>query len=383
MKLDMKRVLPLLLIVCMLLCACTQKAPDQTTKAPETTTVPPAVTTIPPAETTEQTTIPEETDVTVEETTAPQEQIVAFRHPLNGMPLEEPCTLRPFAITINNQSGALPVCSLSSADMMVEILAEGGITRFLGIYSDISELDHIGSIRSTRPYLVDLAESFDAIYVHHGGSRDGYNEIYNLGMDYMDAIKNAGGYYYRDQYRLDAGYDLEHTSFADGADLIDGAADLGYSLVREDGIDYGYQFAEFGSTLDGESAMQMEVVFGDYGKTTTISYQEDSGVYVLGEYGDTIVDGNNDKALAFRNVIYLTAETYEYVDRDNVIRMHITLTGEGDGYFACDGKVVPIRWSRSGDEEPFVFTHDDGTPITLGVGNTYVAVTPWDGALEY
>ena len=122
MKLDMKRVLPLLLIVCMLLCACTQKAPDQTTKAPETTTVPPAVTTIPPAETTEQTIIPEETDVTVEETTAPQEQIVAFRHPLNGMPLEEPCTLRPFAITINNQSGALPVCSLSSADMMVEIL---------------------------------------------------------------------------------------------------------------------------------------------------------------------------------------------------------------------------------------------------------------------
>lgn len=370
-----------MLIVCMLLCACTQTVPEQTTTVPEVTTAPPEET-VPPTETTEQTVATEATEATVEETTAPQEE-PAFRHPLNGTALEEPWTVRPFAITINNQTGALPVCSLSSADMMIEILAEGGITRFLGIYSDISELEHIGSIRSTRPYLVDIAESFDAIYVHHGGSRDGYNEESWLGTAYVDALKNAGGYYYRDQYRLDIGYDLEHTSFADGEDLIQAASDLGYSLAREDGMDYGFRFADCGSTADGEAATQLEVVFGGYGKSTFVNYREESNAYALSEYGDEIVDGNSGEVLSFRNVIFITAETYEYVDEDGIVRLSIDLTGEGSGSFVCDGKAVPIYWNRADEYEPFVFTHEDGTPITMGIGTTYIAITPGNGALEY
>ena len=75
----------------------------------------------------------------------------------------------------------------------------------------------------------------------------------------------------------------------------------------------------------------------------------------------------------------ITAETHTNDDSTLVI----DLLGEGDGYFACDGKIVPINWSRSAEGEPFVFTHEDGTPITFGVGNTYIAVTPLNGVLEY
>lgn len=49
----------------------------------------------------------------------------------------------------------------------------------------------------------------------------------------------------------------------------------------------------------------------------------------------------------------------------------------------CNGKVVPSRWSRSVEGEPFVFTRLDGTPSTLGMGRTYIAVTLSDGVLEY
>jgi hypothetical protein len=44
--------------------------------------------------------------------------------------------------------------------------------------------------------------------------------------------------------------------------------------------------------------------------------------------------------------------------------------------------MVPICWSRNSDTDPFAFTMEDGTPLTLGVGNTFVAVTPLSGDVE-
>ena len=48
----------------------------------------------------------------------------------------------------------------------------------------------------------------------------------------------------------------------------------------------------------------------------------------------------------------------------------------GKGYFICDGKYIPIRWSRESDNAQFVFTKEDGTPLSLGRGKTYICVMP-------
>lgn len=369
----MKRVLCIFFVICLLLCACNKAPAEQTTEPTQVTTV--NVTTEPatePAtsEPTQETTVPEET--------VPAE--VKYRNPLTGEPVEELYTARPFAVMINNSSYAQPMCSLNSADIVFEILAEGGITRCMAVFGDVAGLDHIGAIRSARPYYVRLAYSLDAIFVHHGGSNAGIEEISNLGVDNMNFLSNAGEVYYRDQYRLDAGYDLEHTSFFDGDDLLDEVADEGYETARENGIDYGFAFADAGSTTDGESVTEFKVVFGGWNKTTGFVYNESTGKYDASQFGDDIVDGNTDEIVSFRNVLMITAETKVVDDSGH---LDVQLLGEGDGYFACDGKLVPINWSRSAEGEPFVFTHENGTPITFGVGNTYIAVTPLNGVLEY
>ena len=372
----MKKIIIMIMVVCMLLCACSKAPAEQTTDAANNTTA--AIVTTEATMATEATQATEETTApTATEETVP---VVLYRNPLNGTPLDEPHTARPYAVVINNIVYAQPLCGVGSADIVIELLAEGGITRCLAIFGDIKGLDHIGAVRSARPYLAELACSFDAIFVHHGGSVDGYSRVRELGITHLDFLGNAGSSYYRDQNRLDSGYDLEHTSFTDGDDLLETVADLEYKTDREEGVDYGFAFDDVGSTVDGDTAVEMKVVFGS--KMTTLTYNEATGCYTAMQYGDNIVDGNTDELVSYRNVLMLNTETYTYENNDG-FRVHMDLVGEGTGYFACDGKVVPICWSRSGDYESFVFTHEDGTPITFGVGSTYIAITPLDSVLEY
>lgn len=364
----MKRYLPLLLVLCMLLCACAQDVPAETTAAPTETTI---ETTAAP-ETTAETTLPPE----ITNTTVP---LVRYRHPLTGEQLEQAFTGRPFMVVINNIRYALPQCSVSNADMIFEILAEGGVTRCLALYSDLTGVDHIGSIRSARPYLVDIANSFGAIFIHHGGSQDGLKEIYNTDAEDLDGL--TSGAFYRDQERLDAGYDLEHTSFADGDDLIEAATNAGYDLVVEEGVDYGFTFGEAAVPEQGDAANVVTVAYGPGGKETVLTYNPEDGTYDAYQHGDDYVDGNNDERMSFRNIICISAETHTYESDGG--RLAITLIGQGEGYFACGGKIIPIRWSRSDRYDPFTFTLEDGTPLTLGVGKTYIGITPLEGELSY
>lgn len=361
----MKRLLSLILIFCLLLAGC-QSAPAEETQGatePPEVTAAEAVTDAPDATVVEA--------VTGDDTTV---QVITGRHPLNGAPMDENLyTLRPFAFSINNSSAAQPLCTIASTDILVELRVEGGITRFIAVYSDISELEHIGPIRSARPHLIEAAESFDAIFVHHGCASPVTTMELEFGTDVVDAMRNGGGAFYRDQSRLNSGYALEHTSFADGEDIIAKAEALELPAQREEGVYYGYQFGDNGSTENGQAATQIGLNFE--AKTTKITYDQATGRYGMEQYGSVFKDGNTGEAVTFRNVVILQTACYMTQVSTGVLS-DADMRGQGTGYFACDGKVVPILWHREGLDDPFTVTHEDGTPITLGVGNSYFGIVP-------
>ena len=46
----------------------------------------------------------------------------------------------------------------------------------------------------------------------------------------------------------------------------------------------------------------------------------------------------------------------------------------GTGYYFTRGQYEPIRWKKGGINDPLTFAKEDGSPLTLNAGKTYVAV---------
>lgn len=366
----MKRGLILVLTLCLLLCGCGNDTAPETT-VPDGTT---AAQTTP--ETTQATAAPTTVPTTAPETTAPAAEL-PYSNPLTGEGLAEPMENRPFAVVINNIRQAQPLYGIGQADMLFEIVAEGGgsITRCLALYSDLSDVEKIGSVRSARTYLIELGMAYDAVFVHAGWSEYARDLLRSTGWDHLNGLDGSSvNYYYRDQARLDAGYALEHTLFTTGPGLIEYAGKKDIPITKEGGEDYGITFAA-DAAPNGETAMEVSLSFYKNGKKTTMTYDEAAGAYYgtqhWGSNTEPFADKNTGEKVPYENVFVLYAKT-----TTDGYRMFADLVGTGEGYFACGGKYVPITWSRANDESPFVYTLADGTPITQGIGKTYVAIVP-------
>lgn len=86
--------------------------------------------------------------------------------PLTGLPMVSPGS--PVTVAIDNNPSARPQTGLNEADIVYEIPAEGGITRFLALFHSRSP-EVVGPVRSSRPYLALLAREWGAVFGHCGG----------------------------------------------------------------------------------------------------------------------------------------------------------------------------------------------------------------------
>ena len=358
----MKKLLSLMLALSLLLCACGGKVPEtQPTTA--------ATTQATEAPTTEPTTVP---------TTEPEP---VYYNPLTGEQIDAPLENRLFAVSINNLADAVPHYGVQDADIFMEMFVNGSIIRGLALYTDPSAVPAIGSVRSTRYMFTDIALHYDAIVAHAGGSNMVLNDIANRGADGFNIDTADETYYsFRDRDRSRAGYSWEHCLFANGTGLLDKALEKGIDVAQDPEKDYGLRFAEDGTPEGGETADSITVTFTSYGrKASTMEYDADLGKYVYWQYGEMMVDGETGEPETFQNVIIMLADIhmnqYGYHEADFV--------SGGEGYFACGGKIIPIQWSCADEASPFTFTTVDGEPLSLGVGNSYIAIAPTGSPVEY
>ena len=365
----------LALLLALSLCACAAEEPQVIGTAPNEDDVT-AASEVP----TTEVTVPETTEPTVPETTAP----VVYINPITGETMDGPWNTRTFMVSVGNTPDALPHHGFSQADIVFEMFVNDYCTRMLALFTDISQVPAVGSIRSLRYPFIDLAQSYDGIVCYAGGSNHVINDLYASGVDNIFVEGGGTGYYYRDKDRQNNGYYFEHTLFLKGAETVQYAAeDRGYTVTPNPDKTYDFHFAEDGTPVDGENAGYIRILLtlGRNVKDSNMRYDEELGKYVWSQYGENriMVDGNNDETVAFENVFIIVTTVVNDADG-----YHIPdILGSGEGYYANGGKIVAVQWHRETDDDPFTFTLADGTPVVQGIGNSYIAVAPTQSTIIY
>ncbi|MDR1328784.1 MAG: DUF3048 domain-containing protein [Oscillospiraceae bacterium] len=295
------------------------------------------------------------------------------RSPLTGLPIDASLlNSRPVAVMLNNRKIAQPQLGIASADIIVEALVEGGITRMLAIYQDVSGVGPIGSVRSSRPYYIDIAQSFDAVYIHAGGSANAYTELISRGVTRLDGVNGSKqDVFYRDpDRRRNMGY--EHSMLTSGELLAKYLPTYGFRLEHEPGYGAWLNF-EDGRKLIGTAAEGVKLEFSS-SKSTSFEYSAEAGEYLASQHGGEYTDGNSGERAAFANLLILKTSV-GIIKGDPDGCLEVGLSG-GEGYLAIGGRYAPIEWTKGAPEAPFSFTFKNGGKVTLRSGRTYLALIP-------
>ncbi len=362
----MKKIVALTLVFALLLCGCGAKAEasqkpvqteaaEQPTEAVETTAAP----------TTEPTTVPTEPPV--------------YRNPVNGAIIEAPFTGRIYANTISNLQENLPHVGVTQADIVMEMYVNmNNVVRCLALYSDIESVAAIGSTRSTRPIFNDIAQHYDLVLSHAGGSDAALEDAANRGIDNFNIdtweVASTGASYRDTEYKRS----YENTLFAIGSGVKAYAESQGVAMELEK--DYGFVFTDDGTPENGEAAdkIAIELVYKQARKQTIFEYDASVDKYVWNQYGKVMTDQITGETEAFTNVIIMQASI-----TNEGIYHHADFLAGGTGWYANGGKLIPIVWGCADEDSAFHFLTNDAQPLQLGAGNTYIAIVTPDSPVSY
>lgn len=320
--------------------------------------------------------LPEEPSVPVIAPVEPEPELVyPYTNPLTGEGLEEDISgQRPIAIMINNLKKSLPQAGVSQADIIYEIMAEGGVTRLLALYQSVEGVGEIGTVRSARDYFVSLAYGHDAIFLHAGGSPQAYISIRQWGVTALDCVNGPyeGTLYWRDkERRKNAG--MEHSVMTSGEKICELLPTYSrVTLEHKEGYTEPLAFLGEDEIAQGSPAERVSVKFSA-SKTGVFTYDPEIGLYRVEEFGAPYIDANTGEQVAVKNVLVLFTDVGA-IKGDDKGRQSVRTTGTGEGIFLCDGTVQDIRWSKKDNSTPLSYTDAAGQPLKLGVGHSYINI---------
>lgn len=268
---------------------------------------------------------------------------------------------RPVAIMVENSTISMPVqTGLSKADIIYETEVEGGITRLMAVFQDISDIEKIGNVRSARYPYVDLALGHNAVYVHCGQDptycAPHLKDIDDLSID----TKSKGA------QRISNGLKSEHTLYAIPNDLLENINENFELSVAK--TSPWVNFTDETLTLDGGSATSVSVPFP--ASTTKFTYDANSGLYTRLIGSNTQTDYFTKETTQVKNIFILLTSISDYPDG---VHRKVNLTS-GDGYYITNGTVQFIKWEKGASTNGFKFTDTEGNPIQVSAGNSWVCI---------
>lgn len=294
--------------------------------------------------------------------------------PLTGVEVAPELAQKPVvAVMIENlYPSARPQSGLSSAGVVYEALAEGGITRYEAFFGD-SYPDELGPIRSLRTHYLRWGIEYDAPVVHAGGSADSLDLIVPRGMKNLDQFYN-GSYFKRVTSRY-----APHNLYTTGP-LLE-------KLVAARGFNTAPSFTPWPRKADSKlsvptaSAITIDPSYIDY----RVSYVYDAATnsYARSVRNVPDVDAANSTPIKPKVVIVLKASTTYGPNRVGKQTTYIQTIGSGSGYVFQDGGAQAITWRKTSDKARTELLDGTGQPIKLNKGQSWITVIPLEKTVSY
>jgi len=307
---------------------------------------------------------------------------------------------RPLGIMVENSTEARPQSGISSADIVYEAVAEGGITRFLLLYY-CQDASHVGPVRSARIYYIKLLQEYGEypLYAHVGGANtdgpaDALGEIDDLGWGLYSDLNQFGvpfPYYWRDYERL-PGRVTEHTVYTNTAKLWEFAkSKRSLTNVDKKGNSWDenfekWKFKDDAPTSERGTLSKISFSFWDSFATAysvAWNYEKATNSFKRVNGGSPHLDKNTGKQLETKNVVVIFSK--ESPANDGYPGGHILykLTGTGEGVLFQDGKAIKISWNKKNEESRMKFFAENGKEVFLVRGQIWVEVLPEGNEVEY
>lgn len=305
-------------------------------------------------------------------TGAPEAPVPKRPCPLCGQPVPENLVhRRPFALMIDNAPQARPQAGLGEACLVYEVLAEGGITRFLAFYLH-EDPPKAGPVRSVRPYFLDLVLPLDAVLGHAGASEQGFADLRALDVPHLDEIYGGGDAYWRVP---PSERKPPHATYTSGE--LFRAAMKKHKLEKEGPFPAPFPFRSGSKPAEqGKEAALLTVYYpgGWQGYRVSYAYDKDSGRWLRSINDDPHRDAGG-RVLSARNVVIHFVEMRR-IPGDELLHMEAKMTGQGQAIVFSGGRYREGIWRKPARRSPAVYRDDKGEPLELEPGPTWVLVVP-------
>jgi hypothetical protein len=276
-------------------------------------------------------------------------------------------------VMIDNHPDARPQSGLDKADVVYEIMAEGGITRYMALfYSEKSDM--IGPVRSARYYYVQLARGMDLPLAHAGGSQEALAMIRSIGVKDMDEIYNSEKYFWRDRSRK-----APHNLYTSADKLTEGAAAKKYAVKKPDLMPVDDVFE--GEPLK-DGTLAIDYATGRYRYSVSWIWEEDASVpedqtggryrRLINDQPHETLDGN---ALYADTIFLLEARTRDVV-KDGTPMSEIDIVGSGSALRIAENQITRGKWAKEAANQPLKILDEQGNEMSQKSGKTWIQVIP-------
>ena len=288
---------------------------------------------------------------------------------------------RPLAIMVENSPDSRPQSGLIYADIVYEVVDEGGVTRYVVVYSS-HEAEIIGPVRSARIYYAEIARGFDPIYTFWGTYPEGYDAIKTMDMDLLDGNSDAYVPYTSSGWRDTSRSNItEHTAFMSTVKLREDASKFEYSL---EGGQSPLRFKIDAVDSDRGDTADITINFSHDTYRVDFEYDRANNNYLKSVAGSPHKDYETGRQLAVNNVIVMITDIEGPIDAAGHMVVRTTGTSDtGKAFFFLDGNVIEGTWERATIFDPFKYKDSEGNLMLFNRGSTWVALIQDTSRLEY